>query len=274
MRCEEARQYLYPFIDGQIDVERNVQVLAHLNVCPACGAMFESEKRLTELIREKGAPDKAPATLRERCLRALGREDRRRWTWRWASAAAILVGIALPVLYLTRPSAPPPSPPDLPHVPRMISDFVGIHKGVLAEDVAVLGAAPVRGDVEAIQAHFKQNLGMPACLHDLRALGYRTEFGAVCRVEQAQGGRGAWIMECRDEPGVRRRLLTQGALRVADAQRLFTGGDRFRVGTQEFRHYRQDGHDVLVTFHPWGSCVFVFQAEGPGDVLQIAQAIR
>lgn len=273
MRCEEARQYLYPFIDGQIDVERNVQVLAHLNVCPACGAMFESEKRLTELVREKGAPDKAPAALRERCLRALSREDRRRWTWRWAIAAAILVGIALPVLYLTRPSGPPPSPPEVARAPRMISDFVGIHKAVLAEDAAALGAAPVRGDVETIQAHFKQNLGMPACLHDLGALGYRIDGGAVCRLEGAQGGRAAWITEGRDGADGRRRLLTQGAMRLPDAQRLFTGGERFQVGTHECRRYRHDGHDVLVTYHPWGTCVFVFQAEGPDEVMQIAQAL-
>ena len=33
MDCNELNKYLYPFLDDELDMSQNLEVLAHLNVC-------------------------------------------------------------------------------------------------------------------------------------------------------------------------------------------------------------------------------------------------
>lgn len=51
MKCPEARQHLYPFLDDELDVPTNLDVLAHLNVCSRCTELFEEERQFSEAIR-------------------------------------------------------------------------------------------------------------------------------------------------------------------------------------------------------------------------------
>ena len=36
MKCHQARKFVEAFSDGELDVARNLEVLEHLNMCPAC----------------------------------------------------------------------------------------------------------------------------------------------------------------------------------------------------------------------------------------------
>ncbi len=33
MNCNDARKYFYAFLDNELDVEKNIEVLAHLDMC-------------------------------------------------------------------------------------------------------------------------------------------------------------------------------------------------------------------------------------------------
>lgn len=46
MRCPEVRDLIHPFLDGELEVEKNVQVLKHLELCPPCRARSEEETAL------------------------------------------------------------------------------------------------------------------------------------------------------------------------------------------------------------------------------------
>ncbi|MCF6155104.1 MAG: zf-HC2 domain-containing protein [Candidatus Brocadia sp.] len=41
MNCNNMRKYFYASLDGEPDVEKNIEVLSHLNVCHACGIKIE-----------------------------------------------------------------------------------------------------------------------------------------------------------------------------------------------------------------------------------------
>ena len=72
MRCPEIRAFLHPFLDGELDVEKNVVVLQHLELCGCCRDRFEGEKRLLVRVRE-GISERCPDSLRARIAEACSR---------------------------------------------------------------------------------------------------------------------------------------------------------------------------------------------------------
>jgi hypothetical protein len=69
VRCPEIRAFLHPFLDGELDVEKNVVVLQHLELCGCCRDRFEGEKRLLVRVRE-GISERCPESLRARVFAA------------------------------------------------------------------------------------------------------------------------------------------------------------------------------------------------------------
>ncbi len=114
MKCQDARKHLYPFLDDELDVPTNLDVLAHLNVCLTCAVEFEAERGFGEsLLRsqaEVGLSKSARARIRTSFLQQVG--EQRRFPLRIrlqrtrGIAAALLVTITLVfvALSVTSPS--------------------------------------------------------------------------------------------------------------------------------------------------------------------------
>lgn len=100
MGCNDLRELLFPFVDGELSVEQNVAVLKHLEFCATCSAHVARERQLSETVA-KAATQAAPADLLERLVGGAAErvdlEDRRgRLRTRWlAGAAATLVALGL-----------------------------------------------------------------------------------------------------------------------------------------------------------------------------------
>lgn len=69
MNCNSAGIYFYAFLDDELDVERNIEVLAHIDVCCECSQRMEKERRLQTRIRETVCEVKAPAYLQQMILK-------------------------------------------------------------------------------------------------------------------------------------------------------------------------------------------------------------
>jgi len=99
MNCSDALGRLDPYIDGELEMDENVEVVRHLETCAGCSSAFEGERLLFDEIRSQAAGPAAPATLRERISGDLARARAvsRPWPVRRAlvpaAAAAILVGL-------------------------------------------------------------------------------------------------------------------------------------------------------------------------------------
>lgn len=112
MRCSEVRDLLHAFLDGELEVDRNVNMLKHLELCPPCRERSLDEQELRGVIVraccEPVSPARARALVAAACCRdatpggaRTGAADefevlpggpRRRWARR-AAAAVVLVGV-------------------------------------------------------------------------------------------------------------------------------------------------------------------------------------
>lgn len=69
--CQGIKEYIYPFIDGQLDHSISLLVEGHLYGCPLCRLEVEQERNLDALIRRSIPKDKAPYSLREEIFRQI-----------------------------------------------------------------------------------------------------------------------------------------------------------------------------------------------------------
>ncbi|MBT3353319.1 MAG: hypothetical protein HN402_00225, partial [Candidatus Scalindua sp.] len=69
MNCNDVRKYFYAFLDDELDVEKNIEVLAHLDMCCECSQRMEKERLLQNRVRETVCEVKAPDYLMEAILR-------------------------------------------------------------------------------------------------------------------------------------------------------------------------------------------------------------
>lgn len=121
MTCEEARELIHAYADGELELRASLEVERHLGECASCAREYERVAALKSAIREKAPYDPAPVALRERisvaARAALGAEgalrrtpSRAAFVWRWPVAAAAAVFLAIFVGDLI---PRPPSPADL-----------------------------------------------------------------------------------------------------------------------------------------------------------------
>jgi len=105
--CEEIRNLLSPYADGELDLVRDLDIERHLAECPHCAAALEGLRALSARLSDPALYHQPPTALAPRLRAALGRP---RFPWRRvaaAAAAAVLVAAALwgTVRGLSAPSA-------------------------------------------------------------------------------------------------------------------------------------------------------------------------
>lgn len=103
MRCADVRDLIHPFLDGELEVDRNVELLKHLELCSACQARSEAERRLAGLLAS-AATEPLDEDLHARVLGGVRRAGARRpWAGRLALAAGALLAAGLGLLALVDP---------------------------------------------------------------------------------------------------------------------------------------------------------------------------
>lgn len=171
MTCVEARRYLDPFHDNELEMERNLEVLKHLNLCAECASIFDAERAAREAMRERWRAEGAPPGLRARCREAIASRSR---GWIAASAAAAAsLAVALALLVRARPMSE--------------TEFLD---AVVARHEAPPGAERLETR-EAMEAFFAAR-GARACLHELKGWSFRA--GAVVR-DLAPGRAVCWTLQ-------------------------------------------------------------------------------
>ncbi len=66
MSCECFRKYIDAFADGELDVQKNLEVLEHLNMCPGCAGRVTDVTALKAALKRTYSSVQAPRTLRDR----------------------------------------------------------------------------------------------------------------------------------------------------------------------------------------------------------------
>jgi mycothiol system anti-sigma-R factor len=73
--CGEIIEALYLYLDGELTVEKRVQIQRHLEGCPPCFQAVGFERELRAVISTR-CRDRVPDDLRERIKRAITDEGR------------------------------------------------------------------------------------------------------------------------------------------------------------------------------------------------------
>jgi anti-sigma factor RsiW len=98
--CEDARTLIHPYLDGELDVLKSLEVEAHCSGCTECSREEAGLRALRAAFGNGALYHEAPARL-ERRVRAAVRDARRtepgrrfalaRFSWAGAAAAAVLL---------------------------------------------------------------------------------------------------------------------------------------------------------------------------------------
>lgn len=120
MTCEEAQELITGLADNELSDAERASIEGHLQACESCRLAYRQEQLLKADLRGAAAIVTVPDDLREKILVRLGRTretkgpatGRRRlswplpWAFRPAFAFALVLLLALPVLYLMRAEQP------------------------------------------------------------------------------------------------------------------------------------------------------------------------
>ena len=113
MICQEAHRLIHPYLDGELDLVRSLEVEAHLKDCQTCAQTYNELRSLHSAVSDTALRFEPPAALRNRVRSAVREEGETanrtsRVSWRWmipAVSGAVLVIVALSLIaLLSRPS--------------------------------------------------------------------------------------------------------------------------------------------------------------------------
>jgi len=100
MSCDDSRMLLHAYVDGELDLVRNLEIEKHLKGCTACTLAVENQHALGSALRGGSLYFRAPDGLRTRVDGALRRAARadaspRRVNWSMLAAVAALLVIGI-----------------------------------------------------------------------------------------------------------------------------------------------------------------------------------
>jgi anti-sigma factor RsiW len=178
INCIQARRRLDMYMDNELSVPENLEVLEHLNLCLACRDVFGTEERLRVILKAELSSPAPPARLAGRIRMALrGSPRTSRWVlpwqnWKFAAAASIVAAvIAIVFLIPTRQG-----------LQALAAEVVARHDLVRPEffDLPHPDTLRVQGnDPQTLAEFFHRYVTYEVCLHDLKPLGFRPVGGSM-----------------------------------------------------------------------------------------------
>ena len=109
MSCQEMAGLIHGYLDGELDLVRNLEIEGHLRDCIGCARRYENLRTVQAAMRDSSFRFAPPAEFENRVRAALGREARIEskplaWSRRWliASIAAVLLVVIVFGLVMLR----------------------------------------------------------------------------------------------------------------------------------------------------------------------------
>jgi anti-sigma factor RsiW len=108
MNCEQTRHLLDAYLDGELDLVRNLEIEQHLSECNECPIIYRNRQTLRAAMTDETFYFSAPTDLHRRIQRSLREADksslpRRLPFQRWmiAAAALLIIGISVGAVWKT-----------------------------------------------------------------------------------------------------------------------------------------------------------------------------
>ena len=75
IRCEDALERLWEFLDGELESQDEGEIQRHLEVCSRCYPRYDFQRAYFELMRRVRDRDSVPRRLRRRLFERILAED-------------------------------------------------------------------------------------------------------------------------------------------------------------------------------------------------------
>jgi anti-sigma factor RsiW len=98
VNCEEIQRVLHGYVDGELDLVRNLEIEQHLQACSVCSGTVNQHLALRSVLRDPGLYQRAPATLEARLRASLPRPRQPRIAF--PVLALRLVGVAAALAFV------------------------------------------------------------------------------------------------------------------------------------------------------------------------------
>jgi anti-sigma factor RsiW len=179
MNCEEARPSLDAYVDGELELTRQLAIENHLATCPPCQEAANRIATCSLLIRKNMPAYKAPAELRSKVLATLRKEDRPDYKWFTSHRRQIIFAAALIVLSCTLAWSWLSSSSRKEH--GLIAEAISNHSRSLMVSHLVDCAS---NDQHTVRPWFNGKLDYAPPVPDLSQAGYTLVGGRIDMLEQ------------------------------------------------------------------------------------------
>jgi anti-sigma factor RsiW len=114
LSCQETRELIHGYLDGEVDLVKSMEIEEHLRDCPACMQTYKSIRSLRSALGNSALRFEPPANFEQRLRSTLRQEsapesDPLSLRWRWIVAGASLVAAGLAIWAVAGLTARPPT---------------------------------------------------------------------------------------------------------------------------------------------------------------------
>jgi anti-sigma factor RsiW len=107
LSCKKTEELIHGYLDGELDLVRNLEFERHLRECDICARNYRSQTTLRSSLKNESLYYSAPEQLKRRIQSSLRKEARSgmapRWSsWRWLTAGASVAFIFLIAVFVWR----------------------------------------------------------------------------------------------------------------------------------------------------------------------------
>jgi anti-sigma factor RsiW len=164
MTCRETRNLLNAYVDGELDSAGSLEIEKHMQGCAACLSEVENLHALASAVQNGALRFHAPQRLKKKvqgAIRAANPDARRSiFNWRWASALAAAILIAVVSLQWAKPS----------EEGLLVNDIVASHvRSMMANHITDVASS----DSHTVKPWFGGKLDYSPPAKDLTEQGFR-----------------------------------------------------------------------------------------------------
>lgn len=168
MICHQTQELIHAYLDGELDLIRNLEVERHLHDCQACALTFRNHQALRSAITTGSLYYHGPADLQQRvqaAVRQANPAETKSWlpSWRWLSVGVSLAAVAILLLALLPTWMRPPAD-DL-----VVKEVISAHvRSLLADHLTDVASS----DRHTVKPWFNGRLDFSPPVTDLTERGF------------------------------------------------------------------------------------------------------
>ncbi len=180
MNCKEAQSLIDGYVDGELDLVRNLEIETHLQECARCSERCKNHETLRNAIKDGSLYFKPSADLQRRIQFSLRRAAKaeaipRALPWRWVALAAPVAAAAIAALALV-PLLRGPSADEL-----LTREVLSSHvRSLMANHLADVPSS----DEHTVKPWFNGKLDFSPPVADLADKGFRLVGGRLDYLDQ------------------------------------------------------------------------------------------